>query len=108
MPLIIYVDNDNTLSLWVREDLDLTDLSGATAAYTLEDADGATVHSGSLTYDEIDTSNGLTYYIFRDIIPYTVSLTNGASYILDVSFNGGVNMIANWRNVPVNAETRTG
>lgn len=84
-----------------REPIDSTDLSSASVTYTLKDADGATVDSGSLVYAELSG----TFYVFRATIADTVAIVAGASYIAVVAMNGGAGMQAEW-SPSVLAETR--
>ena len=104
--LIAYLENDNVVSLWARDAIDGADLSGATVTYTLKDST-ATVDSGSVVYDTTGTSGGYTYYIFRVVMPYTVSLDADTDYYIDVNFDGGVGKVAKWSNVPVDAQVRS-
>ena len=104
--LIAYLENDNVVSLWVRDSISASDLSGGSATYTLK-TQAATVTTGSLSYNTTGVSDSDTYYIYRVTLSNALSLSRYTRYFLDITFNGGAGKIAKWSNVPVTTRERT-
>lgn len=68
------------------------DLSGATVTYELKDINETVVDSGSLTHAASGSPNTDGQYIYYGNIPDSVSLTEGDSYDLETTFNGGAGL----------------
>lgn len=89
----LYIDNDNTIVLEdVYDTIAAEFIDDATVAWTLKDAAGATITSGSLTYVP------LTDATYRGNIEEDVDLTQGAVYELTVTVTASGDRYGEWNH----------
>lgn len=104
MSLLIYVDNDNLLTVdGVRDVSDGSFINTATVTATLKDADGVDVvgqvFPTTLTY--VAASDGK----YQGTLEDTLALTANDKYTLCVDIDGGAGLIAHFE-IPVKALIR--
>jgi len=85
--LTIHPDSDSLLSFRGIDQINDSDLSGATVTYELADDIGSVIASGPMLYVELLPTG---YYLFRATIPYTTPVTAGMQYNVTVEADAGV------------------
>lgn len=101
--IALFAGSDNVVEAdGVTNKLDDSYINDATATVVLRDADLAVVTGGSVSMSYVTGSNGT----YRGTIPYTVSMTVGAKYYVDVTITG--DGLRSFFRVPCRAQLPTG
>lgn len=103
--LIPYIDNTNTIRLYVRDQIQGKSLQTATLSFTLDDTDATEITSGSMAFDSIQRKRNKDYYLFLGTLSHTLTYVENTPYLLTVtmSYDGKQ---GKWENIRVNPRKR--
>ena len=99
--LLVDINNTNTINMMVIDIDDYSDLSTATITYDLKTTAGASVDTGSFTFDSSVRKKNKLYYLFKATLAHTVSLTENTKYYLDITLSYDSKQ-GKWENLRVN------
>ena len=99
--LIPYISNTNTIMLYVRDQIEEDDLSTATITFELKTTAGASVTTGTMTFDSKQRKRNKIYYLFLGTLAHTLALTENTKYYLDITLSYDSKQ-GKWENLRVN------